>query len=965
MSGGSRRLRLSWMFVVTLAAVACTGDTGPGTSPSSTIPTTQAAADPVPTLPADNGSTATPPEAASRACEGPFAPEIPSSPTTLANEKVRVDFVGGQEPTGYAVSVYDGEGWFRLATAPLFDLVYGHGSDAVVVGDVVSTEVEVDGASAVVMSTVEDAEGADWQVRVDFTLEATQCVIQVVSSVTVDQDRDLVLFASPSLDVGEPSFGVAKDTAVLGGLDWSIDGEDSQASAVVPHPLDVALPMMALSYDGHLLALTWDPLQAWDGVNLMPQPVFVSPNWIEDAESHKFALAVPTAPRWMSESRLVDERNGVAKAAAAIPIPDRVANPYPMEAGAELRISSSLLVDSPAGIPQAVQLYLNRFALPPPPDFSLDAGIETVVDAYLRTAWDPESAQWYQGTFGPRARWISVALQLLAYADGSDDSRAAQAMEGVERAMGPRWQDRHDAGPSAAHMDFVDFGFRTGDTEEVLIWSQDAAAGARGAQRPDGSWGYRELDNICDSPLGESGEATLGTTAVNASMVLEHARITRQPEAIDAGLMALDHMDQFLKPAGAQIGEVPLVHADPWAVAWAIRAYVEGYRISGDRHHLAKARDWAFMGIPFMYTWSHPDRPVMAYSTIGVMGTSCWTGSWAGMAVQWVGLDYAASLLDLADVDDSYPWAEIADGIARAAVGMLDTRAETPPGQWQEVVLTTTAPADAFALGFSVRVNHELSIPGPTEFLLDEVELIDLTTGENVILNGDFEIGALDAEPWFWEGAGVELVSGEECRSGRCVHALVGGEDILAGGADISAPAKPHGKYQMRLWVKLMDDPLPSSGPLFRVEYFLASGDTKWVSVFARPLTGLLADGYDIEDQAGYAPILPDRLGDVLLGLAGAPLHVRTVTPAGGADFAVSGLSGITDVLVGADGELSFVVSPHRAPVSHLVISMPRVPTQVLVDNGPVSDWRWVAERGLLFMSVEHPSLEARSVVVR
>ncbi|MCP4224449.1 MAG: hypothetical protein GY773_14000, partial [Actinomycetia bacterium] len=317
--------------------------------------------------------------------------------------------------------------------------------------------------------------------------------------------------------------------------------------------------------------------------------------------------------------------------------------------------------------------------------------------------------------------------------------------------MEPVWQTSHDAGPSSAHMDFVDYGFRTGDTEEVLVWSAGASAAARSMQREDGSWGYRDIDNICSGQLGEPGTSLLGSNAINASIILEHARITSEEASIEAGVRALDHMDGFVKPSGTG-GEVPVIHGDLWPAAWAIRSYVEGYRVTGDLRYLEKAREWAFKGVPFVYTWSHPDRPVMPYSTISVMGTSCWTFSWAGIPVQWVGLDYAASLLELAAIDDSYPWAEIADGIGRAAVGMLDTRPTTPPGEWQEVVLTTTAPANTVGIGFSVRVNHELALPGPTEFYVDDVTLVDLTTGENLIANGDFESGGLDDFPWFWIG---------------------------------------------------------------------------------------------------------------------------------------------------------------------------------------------------------------------
>ncbi|MGA7229179.1 MAG: hypothetical protein WBZ45_13330 [Acidimicrobiia bacterium] len=899
-------------------------------------------------------------------CDAAFATERSTEPNALASEKVRADLIDDDGVVGYTVSVHDEDGWSMLATVdPLVRLAYSSPSIGPTDLSIEPAEVEIGADSAVLTSTTVDVDGATWTVRVELAFVGSPCVLEVTSSVSVDQDRALLYFSSPMLDVGRGSFGTDKDTAVLGGLDWTAAGEESQASAFTPDPLDVAWPMMALAHQDHLIGVMWDPLQTWDGSHQMPQPIFASPDWIGRAESHVFGLGVPTAPDWIAESLLVDERDLTEKTAAAQPLIERVVTPYLLTAGQELRVEAAIVADYPAEIPEAVQIYVERFGLPEQPGFDVDAGVEAVVDAYLETAWDPATRSWHQGTFGPKAPYITAVTQLAAYADTAEPGRAAAAEERITEALGPEWQTRHDSGPSSAHMDFLDYGFRTGDTEEVLNWSAGSSSFARSSQRDDGSWGYVDDGSICEGALGEPGTNLLGTNVINASIILEHARITREDDSVSAGMAALENMDRFVKPAGAQTGEVPLIHGDPWAVAWAVRAYVEGYRISGDPHHLDKAREWAFKGIPFMYTWSLPDRPVMAYSVIGVMGTSCWTGSWAGVAVQWVGLDYAASLLELATVDDTFPWRDIAEGIGQAAIGMFDDRPPPEVGQWTEVSLTTTAPANATGLGFSVRVNQELTLAGPTEFLVDDVSLVDLVTGEDQIANGSFDSGELNEYPWYWEGGTVDHVAGDQCRSGGCVHVVATGEQTVSAGADIRTPAVPGRSYRLSLWVALADDPPPSSGPLFRVEYFLEHDEAKWVSIFARPLTGLLPDFYDIDDQTGFAPILPERVGDVLLGLGEGGLHVKTETVRDdGRELVISGLADIVDAHIGEEGELVFEVRPRTADTTHLLVVTDQAPSRVSVDGTEIDTWRWDPATGFLFIAFEHDDSEPRTLVI-
>ncbi|MDH3296385.1 MAG: Hsp70 family protein, partial [Acidimicrobiia bacterium] len=547
---------------------------GEATEPTATDSTTS------PPASSDSDSTGTPAASTPRSADPPGLELLTPcdedaysgdsiGPGVLASEKVRVDFLGGDRPTGYTVSVHDEDGWFQLARVePLATIVYIDSAGQRQTLDLSGATVAIGDRSASISSRSTDPDGVTWTVEIGLALDRSPCVVDVVTRLRADRNRQIVWFASPTLDVGRGSFGAAKDTAVLGGLDWTLAGEESQAAAASPHPLDVSWPAMALAFEDHLVGLMWDPLQKWDGANLMPQPLFASPNWIDDSDGHLFALGIPTSPVWVQESLIVDEREATAKQAAAVPIVDRVIRTYDLAAGTELKIESSIMADYPAEIPEAVELYTDRFGLPTLPEVPVAAGVEAVLDSYLETAWDAAAGGWYQGTFGGKAPFITVASQLAAYADqGTERAQAAAAT--VAQALGPVWQRTHDPGPSSAHMDFIDYGFRTGDTEEVLDWSGGAAAASRASQRSDGSWVNTDTDSGCPGALGERGTSFLGTNAIHASIILEHARITRDPASVEAGLRALEAMDVFRKPAGAQVSGIPWMHGDPWAAAWA------------------------------------------------------------------------------------------------------------------------------------------------------------------------------------------------------------------------------------------------------------------------------------------------------------------------------------------------------------------------------------------------------------
>ena len=90
--------------------------------------------------------------------------------------------------------------------------------------------------------------------------------------------------------------------------------------------------------------------------------------------------------------------------------------------------------------------------------------------------------------------------------------------------------------------------------------------------------------------------------------------------------------------------------------------------MTGDPAFLARAKYWAWTGLPFICMWNMQDVSTMRYNAIAVIGSTFYTHSWLGLPVVWCGLVYAYSIQDLAEFDDSFPWPTIAQGITNSTM---------------------------------------------------------------------------------------------------------------------------------------------------------------------------------------------------------------------------------------------------------------------------------------------------------
>jgi len=168
------------------------------------------------------------------------------------------------------------------------------------------------------------------------------------------------------------------------------------------------------------------------------------------------------------------------------------------------------------------------------------------------------------------------------------------------------------------------------------------------SQRADGGWAFQP-GNDPQKDLGQAGDSVLGLCAHHAAGMLRYARITGDRDALAAGEKALRFMEQFRVPRGAQTWECPLYEPDILAAAYAVRACHDAWRVTGNPRWLHDAVYWAETGVPFIYLWTLPDKPMMLGAAIPVFGSTFYTHSWLAVPVQWCGLVYAYHLFHLAE----------------------------------------------------------------------------------------------------------------------------------------------------------------------------------------------------------------------------------------------------------------------------------------------------------------------------
>jgi len=558
----------------------------------------------------------------------------------LATPKVRLLFPANPFGYGvYAVEVYDGKGWKRMALSPqLLQVAYLDLRRQTVSRAVFAPKAEKlpNGGLAFPFQWQDELDGAVWRGEVRFEPDGHS--IKVAWRLQVDRPKQVLGVHGPSLFVGDQTFGTAKTMALLPGVYWLLPDEtvdDARYSDpphhlhIVPHPYKLTQPLMVVAHEGVFVGLMWDALQQWgegDGLGaetgLCPQPIFAVPNIIAHQDNHLLGLIVPNVPKWVKENSVWAQT--------------------PLRLKGQVQVTA-WIVGGTGSVLDAYDEYFVKFPLPPVPE---------------------------------RPYPDSETFRRSKMSDRSD--RYGKLFSGLQTLERQALEDARTQRDDGSWGFVLDRGW----TLEMLRMFAP----------------HRPLDDY-----GKEGDTTVGTCTFSfrrAIALLRYARMTGSVKAAELGLKAIRFIDKtFVRPEGAQTWEVPLHCPDVLAGANAIHAYLEAYWLTGERYWLERAVSWAKTGLPFIYLWNPPDRPtMMRYASIPVFGTSFFSvAPWFGTPVQWNGLDYAYALLKLSRelkgeagdrwFDPSF-WRHIAEGITICGI-QQQAAVNHPDGNYPDSVALT------------------------------------------------------------------------------------------------------------------------------------------------------------------------------------------------------------------------------------------------------------------------------------
>lgn len=536
------------------------------------------------------------------------------------------------------------------------------------------------------VSTRTDQAGGRWTFRARIEpLDVGNARVTV--SVTCSAARQVLAFEGPVVLAGERSRDPRKVEAIFPGLEWLTADEVSSSDLDIaaahpdrprysPHPNKVTIPAMSVQTRDATVSLYWDVRHRWDGTRDRPQPVFASPDRIEGTSAHRMGLVAPSSAHGAPENAVLD---GSSYA-------------YRLPANRALTLTGIVSVGRPEGRPTApgalagVMGWFRWFKPDSParaPQGSDEAQIAWSMRAYMETLWDGEGRGWLPFLGGPGI-WRKPSYDPAYLYDLVEATRVLP-----DHPDTPRWRERvSQVWGKVTPTTMDEFGLAEGDALAALRGHASGLMGVLARQAEDGSFGFdadRRDTGVFRGydyhELGRPGEVELGLIARNAYVILRVARITGDRALYEAGVRSLKRMQAFRVPRAAQVWEVPVHTPDILAAADAVEAYIEAYRIDGDRRWLTEAKRWAEAGMPFVYVWNAPGKLWMRFGSIPVFGATQYLGSWFGNIVQWNGLRYAAALLKLHPLDSGtrwggLSWRDIALGITRCAMYQQSTNGE-------------------------------------------------------------------------------------------------------------------------------------------------------------------------------------------------------------------------------------------------------------------------------------------------
>lgn len=594
----------------------------------------------------------------------------------ISNEWSRLSIVVDDTDEGYAIAeVWNGNEWQRVGS--LYPLAYVSVSDKNGHSEVLKLKIDsLENSDSKLV--IKASAGDGFIINITYSPETDNPIINVKHELRAKNDAYINAFYGTSVLAGDRSYGVKKDFAIFPGLEYLEGDEESSSERDLAYPLNIrevpavhkiTTPLMAVQAQDSLFALMWKADYEWADDEKYPSARFLAQSNKSGYSHIPMSLFAPSVGKYVKENSYEADK------------------PYHLKRGKSINLDAYLVLDhknryandsivngkhNGGLILKAIQHWFNVYGFPEPSKQprSWDSEKALCRDAYFNAVWSENPPGWKHCHGWQPGLYVGHAVPLtLELHDGvSPDIQKEIEREislvfnrAIEsQGKGYLWSN------AGCHIMLGEFPFYYGYLAEALK-SFRVSAYHRLNSRENGLWVWHPQDKEHET-LGVSGDHTLGQAALNSFMALRAARFTGDPELIKQALDAMKQMELYEIPRGAQMWECPLYQPDILASAYAIRAYCEAYRLTGEAKYLEQAKYWGLTGLPFLYMWELEGYPTMRYNVISVIGSTFFTHSWIGLPVVWCGLVYAYGLLDLAEFDESFNWRGVAQGIVNSTM---------------------------------------------------------------------------------------------------------------------------------------------------------------------------------------------------------------------------------------------------------------------------------------------------------
>ena len=468
------------------------------------------------------------------------------------------------------------------------------------------------------------------------------------------------------LRVGADSFGTARHDAIFPGVEWVIGDEWSsgtdwfehpKALRVAPHPHKVAFPLMAISYDGIGIGVSWTPdLTALSHLTRLrcPQPVFATPNFVDRRPQHLLGLMWPSA-RWGLKENALE---------ADPPLEVRKGTRFVLDAQISIVRGTSLDV---------VLDWVKQHGMPDPgaPRYEWQEALDRIATAYNSSLW-VEGEGWRGDYWAPAPKGRPVVPRSVDYyiEHGRNRQLAAELKRKADwcRTQTPKPEQGWDWRARPFEL-IIDHPERAEEVGNALL----------ALQTPEGDFPFDpqgiHKTNLLDwaafwRPLGQPGDSSVDLCAMGAGALILAGQKTGEKRFLDAAHRTLEFAMRFERPEGGDWWETPFHSPNLLAAGHAAIAYYLGYRQFSDERYLARAKRWIRSVIPFTHLWQPADVP-MIYNTKPCLNSTCWyLSDWVSKHVQWeilLTFDHSERLgINWAQIDPEVDWDTYQRGVTCA-----------------------------------------------------------------------------------------------------------------------------------------------------------------------------------------------------------------------------------------------------------------------------------------------------------